>query len=174
MNDKSKLTAIILVVITILVVIISALIPNKDTKESDNKIRIVTNYSNFYTVNSCLYRVITYVASENKNDVMKVLDDNYKKKNDIKENDVLSLFPSVDQSSTFVSTKMYYQKMPNHITRYYVEGYIEKNEFIDGMNSGSQEQKNEYFIVNLDSENKIFSIEPYSGEIFMDGGIDEK
>ena len=52
MKDKSKLTAIILVVLVIIVVIVTSFY-NKNDKINENEISIVTNYSNFYTVNSC-------------------------------------------------------------------------------------------------------------------------
>lgn len=172
MKDKSKLIAIILVVITILVVVLSSLY-NKDEKQEDSTKYIVTNYSDFYTVNSCLYRVITYIASENKSDMMLVLSEDYKKNNKVTEETILNLFPKIEEGSTFVSTKMFYQNIDGNIKKYYVQGYIEMNQLVNMNNSSNLEKNNTYFIVYLDRENKIFSIEPYSGEIFMDGETDE-
>ena len=64
MKDKSKLTAIILVIITLIVVITSFI--TKDKEESKvGDINIVTNYSNFYTVDSCLYRTINMMINGN-------------------------------------------------------------------------------------------------------------
>lgn len=173
MKDKSKFVAIFLVIITILVVVFSSLL-NKDEKQKDSKKYIVTNYSNFYTVNSCLYRVITYIASENKSDMMLVLSEDYKNKNKITEDSILDLFPKVEQGSTFVSTKMYYETINSNIKKYYVQGYIEMNQLVDMKDSTNLEKTNTFFIVYLDTQNKIFSIEPYSGEIFMDGETDEE
>lgn len=173
MKDKSKLVAIILVIITILVVVFSSLI-NKEEEQEESEKYIVTNYSNFYTVNSCLYRVITYLSSENKKDMILVLSENYKNKNNITEEAVLDLFPKVEQGSTYVSTKMYYETIDSNIKKYYVQGYIEMNQLVNMNDSANLEKTNTYFIVYLDTENKIFSIEPYSGEIFMDGEIDER
>lgn len=174
MKDNSKLTAIILVIVTIIVVVVSSVLGRKENQKDEKELNIVTNYSNFYTVNSCLYRVITYLGSEDRNSVMKILDENYKNKNKIKENEVLDLFPKVEQGSTFVSTKMYYQTFSKNIIKYYVKGYIQKNELVELQNLNKFEQSDEYFIVYLDFENKIFSIEPYSGDIFMDGELNEK
>lgn len=174
MKDKSKLTAIVLVVITIIVVVVSAILNKPKETNEESRITIVTNYSNFYTVNSCLYRVITYLSSQNTSDIMLVLDENYKNENNIAENEVLSLFPVVDQGSTFVSTKMYYQNISNNITKYYVEGYIEKDQLVNENETNKLERQNTYFIVYLDSNKKIFSVTPYSGEIFMDGELNEK
>lgn len=174
MKDKSKLVAIFLAVTAILVVVISSIFGNVKKEEVNNKKYIVTNYSNFYTVNSCLYRVITYLASQNANNMMLVLNEKYKEKNNVTESDVLNLFPQVEPSSNFVSIKMYYENISKNIKKYYVEGYIKKNQLIDGTDTNNEDQALVYFIVYLDYENKVFSIEPYSGDIFMDGELNEK
>ena len=56
---------------------------------------------------------------------------------------------------------MYEEKISANIYKYYIYGFIEK----DVMDS-FPEQKEAYFIVKLDKKNNIFTIEPYSGEIF--------
>ena len=173
MNDKSKVAAIILVILTILVLVISNFTKREEIKKEDKKY-IVTNPSNFYTVNSCIYRVITYISSENKRDMMLVLNDDYRIKNKITEDNILDLFPKIEQGSTFVSTKMYYENINTNIKKYYVQGYIETNQLVNLEDSVNLETKKLYFIVYLDTENKIFSIEPYSGDIFMDGEKNEE
>lgn len=173
MKDKSKLMAIILVIVTIIVLIISYLYPNKKEEETTNDVYIVKNYSNFYTVNSCLYRVITYLYSQNKKDMIFVLNEDYKNKNKVTEDNVLSLFPKIEQGSTFVSTKMYYENVTDSITKYYVQGHTEREQLVENGNLLNIEKNNIYFIVYLDIDNKIFSIEPYSGDIFMDGESNE-
>ena len=172
MKDKSKLTAIILVVVTILVVVLTYIF-DKDKEIEKNKIEIVTNYSNFYTVNSCLYRTITYITSQDKDSLLLILSDNYKNENKIDKNNVINLFDTIETDSTFVSKKMYYEKLNNNITKYYVYGHIEKNQIVDDEFTNKSEYKEMYFIVYLDSNNKTFSIEPYSGEIFIGGENNE-
>lgn len=174
MKDNSKLTAVILVIITFVVVIGTFIYNNINKNKQDNDIKIVTNYSNFYTVNSCLYRVITYLNSNDTKSLMLILDNNYKKQNNISEDNIMSLFESIDSDSTFVSNKMYYQEINSNITKYYVSGHIEKNQLYDEDYTNSLETKQVYFIVYLDTTNKTFSIEPYSGEIFINGDVDER
>ena len=173
MKDKSKLIAIVLVIITVVVVALSTVFNKKD-EEYEIKPEVVTNYSNFYTVNSCVYRVATYIASENKNDLMLVLSKDYQRKNKITEDNILELFPKVEQGSTFVSTKMYYENIDSNIKKYYVEGYIEANQLVEMKDSNNLERNEIYFIVYLDTKEQIFSIEPYDGNIFMDGETNEK
>ncbi len=168
MKDKSKLTAIILVIITIIVVIVSFIFNKSDKEVVDNKPTIVTNYSNFYTVNSCLYRVITYLSAKDTDSLMLVIDDDYKKENKVTKDSITDLFPSVEGDSTFVSKKMYYQQLNNNITKYYVYGIIEKNEFFEDYSTNNSNNIETYFIVYLDSTSKTFSIEPYSGDLFLE------
>lgn len=171
-KDNSKLIAILLVIITIIVVVVSYVINSKNKEDAD--INIVTNYSNFYTVNSCLYRVMTYISAQDSESLMLILDDSYEKENYITKENILNFFPKVGNSPTFVSKKMYYQKLNDNITKYYVYGYIEENMIYDDNNLIKPEYSESYFIVYLDSDNKTFSIEPYSGEVFKDGENDEK
>lgn len=172
MKDKSKLIAIILVVITILVVVLTNIF-NKDEQQKDNKIEIVTNYSNFYTVDSCLYRTITYIASKDSESLLSVISNNYKKENNINVNNVLNIFSAIEEDSIFISKKMYYEKINNNITKYYVFGHVEKNQIVDDEIALEKEYENQYFIVYLDTTNKTFAIEPYSGELFIGGEINE-
>ncbi len=168
MKDNSKKVIIILLIVTVLVVVGTYLLNrNKDNKK--NEINIVTNYSDFYTVNSCLYRLMTYVSSEEKDSLIKILYSKYKKENNIDESNVISLFNKVKENSLFKSKKMYYEKVNKNITKYYVYGSIETNTFKEDTSIDDIESIDEYFIVYLDSSNHTFSIEPYTGDIFKDG-----
>ena len=169
MEDKSKLITIILVIITVIVVALSYIFNQSNNKEKEKEVNIVTNYSNFYTVNSCLYRVITYISSRDSETLLTILDDKYKKENKINEDNVMELFTPIEADSTFVSKKMYYQKINNNIAKYYVYGNIEQNLFTEDYSNNNLQLKEAYFIVYLDSTNKTFSIEPYSGEMFIGG-----
>lgn len=172
MKDKSKLTAIILAMLAILVVVISFVTKNVG-ENKDNNILIVENASNFYTVNSCLYRLVTYISSQDKDSLLLVLSDDYKSKNSVTKDDVMNLFPNIDITSTFVSEKMYYSMLSENITKYYVQGYIENNQIYDEEVLQNNNSESVYFIVYLDTEQNIFSIEPYDGKIFIEGDLDE-
>ena len=160
--DKKNILLVLLVFAAIFALVYNSFI-KKDYNVS--KISIVENYNEFYTVNSCLYRTITYLNDKDVDSLILILDKKYKSKNKINKNNLLNYLPQVNNSSTFVSRKMYYQKINENVTKYYVYGYIEEETF-DGMGA----KTDAYFIVNLDSNNKTFSIEPYSKEQF-DGGI---
>ena len=170
-KDNSKKVAIGLVILTILVVVVSFILDSNKSIEREKN--LVVSPSDFFTVNSCLYRTVSYVASSDTDSLLKVLDSNYKKKNNINSSNVLSKFSGITEDSTFVSRKMYYEKLSDSITKYYVYGIIEENILHDYDTVEESNDIDMYFIVKLDSEKMTFTIEPYDGEIFVDGDSDE-
>ena len=173
MKDNSKYVAIILAILAIIAVIISLSVKN-DTKKSEYEPLVVTNPSNFYTVNSCLYRVITYLSDKDLNSLSLVIDDNYKKNNNVTKENILDLFFEVEANSTFVSEKMYYETINSNLIKYYVKGHIEINQIMDDVPLEDKNYDYVYFIVYLNTSNKLFSIEPYDGKIFKVGDEIEK
>lgn len=166
MNDKN-LKKIWLISIFVLLILFSMYLIyiNKEDKNVNEisfsvKYEIVKNYNDFYTVNSCVYRYLTYLQS-NPNALLKVLDDNYIKANNINENNIYNYLTKYEGNLSFSSKKMYEEKISSNIYKYYVYGYVEK----DIMDSFPEKQE-AYFIVKLDKKNNIFTIEPYDGKIF--------
>lgn len=163
MKNKKSLLIILLFVVAIIVLIVT-IFANKDDKRK-NDISIVYDYGAFYTVNSCLYRFTTYISSNDSKSVLLTLSNNYKKENKITEANVLEHFSDVPSDSTFVSKKMYYEKIDDNITKYYVYGYFGED-ILDDYYESNKDLKNVYYIVYLDSSKKIFSVEPYDGKVF--------
>lgn len=171
-EERKKLyLAIILPIITIIIVVIS--FTTRQSNDIKHDISILKQPSEFFTVNSCLYRTITYVSNKDTDSLLKVLSDTYKKKNKINANNVLKVFPSINGEATFVSKKMYYEKINNKIKKFYVKGIVKKNTIHDFSQVEKEENDYIYFIVTMDSKKQVFSIEPYDGEIFMDGDTNE-
>lgn len=169
MKDKSKLIALVLSILAIVVVIVTFIVDNNKNNKENNDILIVTNASNFYTVNSCLYRTITYISSNDEESLLLLLPEEYKENNKITQDNVMDLFFDVTETSTFVSEKMYYEYVSENVNKYYVKGYVQENQLFDDELLVKQDYETVYFIVYLDSNENIFSIEPYDGKIFMEG-----
>lgn len=174
MKDNSKYIAIILAILAVIVLVVSLVTNNDKNKKNNFNPLIVTNASNFYTVNSCLYRTITYLAEKDKTSLSLIVSEEYKKENKITDENVLNLFFDVEKDSTFVSEKMYYEIITSNITKYYVKGHIEINTIMDDSPLEAKDYDSVYFIVYLNSSDKLFSIEPYDGEIFREGDTNEE
>ena len=93
--------------------------------------------------------------------LLRVLNEDFIRTNGINSTNIYNYLISYDGNVNFNSKKMYYEEMSSNVIKYYVYGYVEK----DIMDS-FPEQIDAYYIVILDKENKVFSIQPYNGEIF--------
>lgn len=163
---KNNLFIIILVILAILVPLITYYIDSRNKQEGDKK--IVVDYNDFYTVDSCINRVITYINGKDTESLMLVINDKYRKKNKIGSNNVLNFFNQVLDESSFVSKKMYYSNVDKKIMKFYVYG----QNLVEGFD-GIKDKKDIYFIVYLNLGKKTFSIEPYDGKIFLGGDNSE-
>ncbi|MDO4963249.1 MAG: hypothetical protein Q4E75_04040 [bacterium] len=160
--DKKKILAIFLAILAIVVILISTF-TNNSKKNEQSKIYIVTNYSNFYTVSSCINRFVDYISNKESDNVFLILSDNYKKENKISKESVLNIFDGYLDNSYFEADKMYYQNINSNITKFYVYGKVSASnafELSDNIDA--------YFIVYLDSSNKTFSVEPYNADSFKE------
>lgn len=163
MNKKENILVVLLAIVALAVVIVN-IISNKKTEE---KIIRVTNYSDFYTVDSCVDRVVGYIANKDTKNLLLSTSKKYIKSNKIDESNVLDFYIEALQDSTFSAKDMYYQQL-NKIEKYYILGTVNyENNFEDLYQSS--DEKETYFIVYLDKSNGIFSIEPYDGAIFKRG-----
>ena len=85
--DKKTYIIIIIGVVTILgAVIINKVLKNDSSNDNPNSssINLVENYSDFFTANGCATKYINYLTSENKEALIKVLNESYTSKNKTK------------------------------------------------------------------------------------------
>lgn len=159
---KKKILLIILAAIVLLVFLFFRIFGSSKEK---NEIGIVTSTSKFYTVSNCVYRYITYLQSKDIDSLILVLDTSYKTKNSINKNNIIEKLGKLDGIYSFEARKMYQEKLNDHITKYYVYGYL-REEMINQID----DNRNDYYvIVTLNTKNKTFSVTPYDGEIFKNG-----
>ena len=144
------------IIITVIVVAalygIYTLFFNKPKDETDNKIDVVlvNDYNRFYTVSSCVTKYLNTLSSNNVENILTILDKNYKEKNNITEDNIYNYINKVDDVYSFSPRKMYYKETNNYITKYYIYGTIEKSTI-----NQSDEAKDYYIIVYLDSQNRL-------------------
>lgn len=162
---KKKILLVCALIILTIVVLILQIFSSKEKSE----IEIVTSTSKFYTVSNCVYRYITYLQSQDVESLISVLDNSYKKSNGISKKNVIDKLDKLDSNYNFEARKMYQEILNDYETKYYVYGYLTE-ELMDEVNSSKQDY---YVIVTLNSKKKTFSITPYDGEIFVDGGKNE-
>lgn len=166
-NAKKKKTILfILAIATIIIyVIIFIMLENSEEELSRRSARIVTNYSEFYTVSACANKYINYLASKDADSLLNVLSDSYKKKNTITSSNVLDALPIIASGNSFTANRMYYQEKKNGIYKYYISGFLDTG----GLDMDERSRVKSYLIIYLDKKNTIFSVEPYEGQEYIDG-----
>lgn len=163
---KKKNITIVLTVITIIIYVgIFFILDEEEKEKSKLSAEIVTNYSEFYTVNACASKYINFLITKDKDALLNVLSDEYKNKNRITSLNVVDALPIIAPESGFAANRMYYEKLKDGINKYYISGYLEAG----GEESDERNRTVSYLIVYLDKENNLFSIEPYDGKEYIDG-----
>lgn len=164
----------LLVIVTICVIIFGIISNiNKNNDEEKNEISVVTNYSDFYTVDGCINRFVTALSSKDTDSLLKQLTRTYKKENNIDKNNVVNVLGNIEATS-FNTEAMYYEIVNDNVNKYYVKGTLIKETLDDNMNINKQELSIYYLIVYLDNKKDTFSVEPYDGKNFIEGDIDGK
>lgn len=173
MNKIEKRNIIILFIIAIVLIsgiIIYETFFNKSIKEESADINILKDNSRFYTVSSCVNRYLTYLTNNDVNNLILLVDENYKKKKNITKNNILEYLPEMDKKYSFSAKKMYEQKLNDDYIRYYVYGILMEDVFSE--EDSIKNSKDFYTIVTINSEDYTYSITPYDGKIFKGGSND--
>lgn len=177
MEEKNKVNYIIIGIFVVLAIGVIFLFnrDNKQTMNSENgSVESSENYkkvvdpSDFFTVESCVNKYVGSLTDGNVDDLMKLLNQDYIKKEGINSGNVLKKLATLNGKITFSAKKIYYVQNSSNIVDYYVYGLLKK-ELINGDDLGS----NYYIIVRIDNNKQLFDITPYDGKIFVEGIVYE-
>ena len=163
MNEEKnqKILAVVLVIAVICLGVYKLFFTKKTKNTIDTTIKVVTSINDFYTVSSCVDNFFIYVNSLNTENIMILLSEEYKNKNNITSSNLYNYVEKFDKYYSFIPKKMYVQKVSKGIEKYYVYGQKEVVA-LDDFKTGDDY----YVIVILDRTNLTFAIEPYDGESF--------
>jgi len=163
MNKNNKILIIIFIIL-ILILIVTLNLKEKDSKKEEIKEPvIVTDYSNFYMISNCAQRYINYVINADIESLVIVLNNKYKKENNINKDNILSKLDNFNNKNyNFQARKMYYEEISDGY-KYYVHGFLIENLFDE-----IPKKIDYYLIVNVDKNYEKFDITPYDGKIFKE------
>lgn len=166
MKKKDNSTTLMIISLILLVIVGLLYFLDKDEEvleKKETEYKLLNDYSRFFTIDSCVYKYITYVSNSKTEDILKVLDSDYVRDNNINSSNLYNYVGTLEGNYTFKTKKIYYEVLNNNYIRYYVYGYLIQ----DSLDSIGDKQ-DYYFIVNLDTKNQLFSISPYDGSIFKE------
>lgn len=163
MKDKKTLGIILSSVIIILIVIL-IIISHFNTNEG--KLKIVDDYTIFFTVDDCVNNFLNYVTEGERDILLNLLNTKYKKENNISENNILEKIDNLNILNNNVTfrAKMMYEKRNNKYIEYYVYGKIYKDDMDE-----IKYLSDYYIIININTKEKTFSVTPYDGKVFKEG-----
>jgi len=166
---KKKDNYIVLIIICIILLSIVGImyfddndLGNNNFKE--NEIILLDDYSRFFTINSCVYKYISFITSKSTDNILEVLDSDYIKNNNITKDNIYNHIGELKGNYSFSAKKIYYQEQNKNFIKYYIYGYL-----IEDIMGTNGKKEDYYIIVNLDLENELFSVSPYDGKIFKEG-----
>lgn len=152
----------ILIILILYAVII--LLLNKIGVFNKDKIKLVDNYSIFYTTSNSANLYLNYLANEDSKSIISLLDEEYIENNNItKENVIDKLKDFTIEFPTLRVVSMYEEKINNNKKRYYLKGNL-----IDSDEDKYEIVKDYFLIVDIDSSNNTYTITPYNGKIFKE------
>ena len=164
-TKKNIIIISLLIVLAIGILIYKFFIGNND---GDSSIKIVTSNSKFYTVSSCVDRYLDYLVNDDVDNLLLLLDKTYKKNNNLNKDNLFIKIDKLDGLYSFEARKMYQESINDDLTKYYVFGYLINEDIDYDINDIG---KPFYVIVYLNTSNMLYSIVPYNGKIFVNGGI---
>lgn len=174
-NKKNIIQIIIALSALILFIIIRLIIDyggnNTILRQEKYKKEIVKDNSRYYTVIGCINKYLTYVQMGNSEDILLLLDEEYKNNFNITSSNLKNYIPSLENVNdySYIGHAMYSKRLSESISKYYVEGEIKKDRFMGDIEEGEEYIEEDYFkpeyidydfTVTLYENKFIFSIKP--------------
>ena len=163
--ERNKKVLAIVIVITVLLLGIYKIFFEKNVFEEEKidtkTISVLKDNSRFFTVSSCVSKYIRYLSSNDTENLLVLLSNEYKEKSSINSSNIYSFVGTLTGNKTFSAKKMFQQRISKTIYKYYVYGFLEEN-LMDSVSA----KEPYYLIVILDESNMTFAIEPYDGSMF--------
>lgn len=109
--------------------LISNAIEAKRIQEESMKTILVQDASRYFTVLGCAQKFVNTIQIGNKEDILTVLDEDYKEKNRINESTVHNYIPKLEVDSVYdyEGMEMYQHRISKNVVKFYLKGRIKKS-----------------------------------------------
>lgn len=165
-NEKNVLTSIIFVLIFIAFLIyigITKIIEAKKEQEESMKTVLVTEPSRYFTAINCVQNYLNYVQRGNTDDILLLLNDEYKEENRVNASSLKNYIPTLDKNFMYdyVGEEMYQHRISKNVVEYYINGKIKKSQ----MDEASTYTDYDITVV-LYEDKFLYSIKPGIGGLY--------
>ena len=102
---------------------------SKEESEISQEKTIVTDNSRYFTIINCVKKYLNYVKANKTDDILLILNQEYKNLYNINESNLNNFIPSIEDNVIvdYKGDVMYQKKISKNVTEYYVYGQIEKS-----------------------------------------------
>lgn len=125
---------------------------------NDSSLKIVDDRDTFYTVADCVENYLNYCVDKDANIIYNLLDEEYKEKFDINEENVLSKVETYDTYKVFRPKKIYQMEQDEKVTRYFVYGTMRDETNARDISITERQETDIYMSVRLNYRNSTYSI----------------
>ncbi len=138
-------------------------IPNQEKNLLNKEMGILDDYDEFFTVSNIINNYYEVLSSKNANDLLNLLDEDYKTELGIQSYNVLTILGNDYNGVTFTPWEIYYNK-DSVITYYFINGYIEEVNYVD---DSSIYKESVNFLVIVNKQTKNYALRPLNDNIII-------
>lgn len=159
MSEKEKNILEIIIALLILTVFIGYRIYNShiESREVYGEEHIVSDANRYFTAINCAKKFISSLEKGSANDILSILDSNYKNTNGINASNYRSFVPNIDSSYLYdyVGGVMIEKRISKTCVEYHIDGEIKKYSL-----NGDIAYEDYDLIVTLFENDLLFSVRP--------------
>lgn len=154
MKKTSFRIFIVGLIVSLLIFLVILIFALKFDNKKIIKVKYVENPTMFFTVENCVNKYVSLIIAQDSEALYNVIDDKYKKENDITMDNVLKVNKYLNGNYSFIATKMLEDKTEKY--KYYVKGYLIEETMNDDNFSNTKIEYN--LTVKLDVKNYTYSV----------------
>ena len=163
-TTKTEIVIIILLITVFAISFIYAKVTESRASEEriDTTVTAISDVNRFFTIDSAISKYFSFVTSKNSTSLLKILDEDYIKRNNITSSNIYNFVGNYDSNIRASLEEAYQVNSYNNIYKYYVKVALKLETLYD-----STLQEYVYYIVTINENELTFGIEPISESIYL-------
>lgn len=156
---------ILLILLGIIAIVLFFLVKNNPNVENNSEygeIALLDDSSLFFTVSLNINKICDYVNNDQSEELYSILDENYLKNNSLTTSNVIEKFYEKYNGTSFSAIEIYVVSNDKNY-KFFVKGNLK----VEIMDEPADIIAEDYFILNYDIEESIFSISPITKDLYL-------
>ena len=166
MNKTTKIEVVIIILLIAVFgisFIYAKTIEGKASDETiDTTVVALSDVNRFFTIDSAISKYFSYVTSKNSTSLLKILDEDYIKRNNITPSNIYNFVGNYDSNIRASLKEAYQVSSYDNIYKYYVKVALKLETLYE-----STLQEYVYYIVTINENELTFAVEPVSETFYL-------